>query len=87
MLQKNLFNALASLTSSEESCRKKLADKKKIIELLLAGIKSKQTGIKYASCNCFVSLSRSDRITKSSFLEAGDFTKELVNILVSNEDD
>ena len=87
LLQKNLFNALASLTSNEESCRKRLVDKKKFIDELLSGIKSKHPQIKYAACNCFVSLSRSDRLIKSMILEAGDFTKELVSILLGNDVD
>jgi hypothetical protein len=39
-LQANLFLALAALTSQEESCRKKLAENKKILEEILLGIKS-----------------------------------------------
>ena len=60
----------------EESCRKRLVDNKKFIEELLRGIKSSNNEIKYAACTCFVSISRSDRMTKSVILE-GSFTKEL----------
>jgi hypothetical protein len=65
------------LTSQEESCRKKLAENKKILEELLAALKSTNRRIKLAACLCFVSLSRSDKMVKSLVLEAGEFTKEL----------
>lgn len=80
---KNLFYALAALTSQEESCRKRLIEKKRVLEELLAGIKSNQRDVKLAACTLFVSLSRSDKMIKSIILEAGDFQKELCNILLS----
>ena len=70
---RSLFNALASLTSQEETCRKKLIERKRVLEELLAGIKSGHREIKLAACTLFVSLSRSDKMVKSIILEAGDF--------------
>lgn len=72
-----MLKTLAALTSDEESCRKKLAENKKLLEELLKLMKSSQRDLKLAACKLFVSLSRSDRILKSIILEAGEFTKEL----------
>jgi nitrate/TMAO reductase-like tetraheme cytochrome c subunit len=82
-----LFSALAALTSQEESCRKKLVENKKILEELLCGIKSTNKNVKYSACQCFVSLSRSDKMVKSIILEAGEFHKELQSILINNDTD
>jgi hypothetical protein len=61
----SLYLALAALTSIAESCRKKLIDKKKVLDELFLGIKSAHRGIKMAALTLFVSLSRSDKMLKS----------------------
>jgi hypothetical protein len=65
--------ALAALTSVEESCRKKLVERKKVLEELLVGIKCNHRNIKIAACTLFVSLSRSDKMLKSIIMEAAEF--------------
>jgi hypothetical protein len=76
------------LTSSEESCRKKLIDNRKLLEELLSGLKQQANrDVKYASVLCFVSLLRSDKMNKSILMEVGEFHKELLSIFTSAEKD
>lgn len=86
-VQEVLLKTLAALTSTEETCRKKLAENKKLLEELLKLMKSNTRDVKLAACKLFLSLSRSDKILKSLILEAGEFTKELQKILISSDDD
>ena len=69
----SLFLVLASLTSLEESCRKKLIEKKKFLDELLVGVKSSDRDIKLAALQCYVSLSRSDKMVKAIIHEYADF--------------
>lgn len=86
-LLQSIFKTLASLTSEEESCRKKLIENKKILDELLTGLKSMTRDIKLAAVTCFVSLLRSDKMLKSILLEAGEFHKELLSIFVASDKD
>lgn len=78
---------MAALTSHEETCRKKLVENKKILDELLIALKSSNREVKFAACQALLSLSRSDKMVKSIMLEAGDFPKELQNILLTNDND
>lgn len=64
-LKHMILSTLASLTSEEESCRKKLIDNKKIFDELLSSLKTSNRDIKLAATTCFVSLLRSDKMMKS----------------------
>ncbi len=86
-IHKCLFSVLASLTSVEESCRKRLIEKKKVLDELLLGIKSKNRDIKLAALQLFVSLSRSDKMIKAIILEHADFQKEISKLITSEESD
>ena len=86
-LTQSILLTLASLTSEEETCRKKLRDNKKIIDELLSSLKTQNRDIKLAAATCLVSLLRSDKMVKSILLEAGDFHKELINIFVTADKD
>jgi Trp operon repressor len=86
-LTHSILQTLASLTSEEETCRKKLIDNKKIIDELLSSLKSQNRDIKLAAATCLVSLLRSDKMVKSILLEAGDFHKELINMFVTSDKD
>lgn len=68
-----MFKVLAALTALEESCRKKLIDKKKFLDELLIGIKNSNRDIKLAALQCYVSLSRSDKMVKAIIHEHADF--------------
>jgi hypothetical protein len=81
-----LLKTLASLSSDEESCRKRLGENKKFLEALLKIIKTTAPQLRLAACKCFVSLSRSEKILKTIILEAGDFNKELTKIVVESDD-
>ena len=82
-----VFKTLASLTSEEESCRKKLAENKKIQDELFAGLKSGNRDVKFAASSCLVSLLRSDKYLKSILIEAGDFYKDLLSIFINSDND
>jgi hypothetical protein len=86
-IHKCLFGVLASLTSVEESCRKRLIEKKKVLDELLLGIKSKNRDIKLAALQLFVSLSRSDKMIKAIILEHADFQKEISKLITCEESD
>ena len=64
-LLQSLYLGLAALTSVAESCRKKLIERKRVLEELFIGIKCAHRGIKMAALTLFVSLSRSDKMLKS----------------------
>lgn len=44
-IQRSLFKALAALTGEEESCRKRLIERKKVLDELMLGIKFKNKEI------------------------------------------
>ncbi len=82
-----ILKTLAALSSQEESCRLKIAENKKFLDELLRIMKTcEKKSAKLVACNCFLSLSRSDKTVKSLILEAGEFTKELSKILIESDD-
>ena len=87
IVQVYVFKTLASLTSEEESCRKQLAENKKIQDELFSGLKSGNRDVKFAACACLVSLLRSDKYLKSILIEAGDFHKDLLAIFINSDND
>jgi len=72
-IQKSLLHVLSALTSQEESCRKKLIEKKKVLDELMLGIKCSHSEVKLAALQLFASLSRSDKMIKAIILEHAEF--------------
>jgi phosphate uptake regulator len=64
---------LAALTSKDESCRKRVIEKKKVLDELMFVIKSDNVRVKVAALQLFVSLSRSDKMVKAIILEHADY--------------
>jgi hypothetical protein len=78
LIKINVQRTLASLSSEEDSCRKKIVDNKKLLEELFAGLKNLNKEVKLTALQCFVSLSRSDKMTKSIIVDHGDIHKEIL---------
>jgi hypothetical protein len=72
-----IIKTLSALTSSEDSCRRKFIENKKLTEELMTALRSGQEELKLAAVQCLVGLLRSDVMQKSLLLESTEFSKDL----------